>query len=110
MSDYRLKQDYHNVKAGTISEEWRDHSWNPVYVFKDNDIELDFNKEEINELLKNDIVEKLPEPKWRDEDMIEFAETMVLVARLKGDVIPITKEDYINGINVYEKNRQTRDI
>jgi len=106
MPDYRLKQDYYDVIAGTISEEWRDHALEPVYVFKSNNIELDLNKEEINDLLQRGIVEKLPEPKWRDEDMIRYAKYMVSFSTNR-KIMDIIFEKKLYD---YEKSRQTKNI
>lgn len=104
---YRLKQDYNYIKSGTISEEWRDHAFNILYVFKfvfkNRKIEIVFNKEEINDLLQRDIVEKLPEPKWTDEDMIKFCMRILEEYKIKLD---LSTKYYIR-LELLEYEKQT---
>jgi hypothetical protein len=109
MKQYRFKKDFGYCLSGTISEyDGIMNYYRFKYKYKNRESIHCFKKEEIQLLIKQGYLEECKEPKWRDEDMIKFAQKMVF--EFNWDATMYDPFLFEKKLKEYEKSKQTRDI
>ncbi len=108
MKQYRFKKDFGYCLSGTISKYHEDMN---VYGFKFLDTKkcktgYVFDIEEIQLLIKQGYLEECKEPKWTDEDMIEFAKYI----QDEYCYTKIYEYSIKEKLKEYEKSRQAKNI
>lgn len=98
---YKLTKDLGNIKAGTELVKINNN-----YMLYSEDYQKYFTGKEIPLLLEQGHIEEVPEPKWRDENMIEFAKYI----QDEYCYTKIYEYSIKEKLKEYEKSRQNKDI
>ena len=107
MKQYRFKKDFGYCLSGTISEyDGIMNYYRFKYKYENRESIHCFKKEEIQLLIKQGYLEECKEPKWTDEDMIEFAKYI----QDEYCYTKIYEYSIKEKLKEYEKSRQTKNI